>query len=68
MNSLVSIKSYGFEWHTEYGLSERQAAQRMREQGIDWAIISRFMRFGTELSLAYTSPVVLKRPPHLHRD
>src|SRR5512135_720449 len=39
MNSLVSIKSYGFEWYTEYGLSERQAAQRMREQGIDWAII-----------------------------
>lgn len=39
MNSLVSIKSYGFEWYTEYGLSERLAAQRMREQGIDWAII-----------------------------
>ena len=39
MNSLVSIKSYGFEWYTEYGLAEKLAAQRMREQGIDWAII-----------------------------
>ncbi len=39
MNSIVSIKSYGFEWYTEYGLSEQQAAQRMRGQGIDWAII-----------------------------
>ncbi len=43
MNSLVSIKSYGFEWYTEFGLDEKQAAQRMRAQAIDWAIIQNLL-------------------------
>ncbi len=39
MNKILSVKSYGFEWYTELGLSEREAAARMSGCGIDWAII-----------------------------
>ena len=39
MNGIVAVKSYGFEWHTTYGLTESEAAAAMARHGIDWAIV-----------------------------
>ncbi|GAB6902645.1 hypothetical protein [Kineosporia succinea] len=36
---VVAVKCYGYEWHTRYGLSDVQAADRMAAHGVDWALI-----------------------------
>jgi hypothetical protein len=39
MNRIVGVKNYGFDWFTEYGLSEAQAAEAMVRHGIDWTVV-----------------------------
>lgn len=36
---IVATKCYGYEWLTRYGLSDLEAADRMAEHGVDWALI-----------------------------
>jgi hypothetical protein len=36
VNRILGVKSYGFEWHLRYGLTEAQVARAMVRQGIDW--------------------------------
>ncbi|MCS5713177.1 hypothetical protein NVV95_01285 [Herbiconiux sp. CPCC 205716] len=36
---IIGVKCYGFEWNTRYGLSEVQAADRLRSHGVDWVIL-----------------------------
>lgn len=41
MNSapVIAVKCYGYAWMLEHGLSEAQAARRMHDHGIDWALL-----------------------------
>jgi hypothetical protein len=36
---IIAVKCYGYEWLTRYGLSDVEAADRMAEHGVDWALI-----------------------------
>lgn len=35
---ILGVKSYGWEWFTEFGLSMDQAADRLVQQGFDWVL------------------------------
>ena len=41
MNPIVGVKSYGWQWATDHGLSMAEAAQRMASHGVDWALVQR---------------------------
>ncbi len=38
MSPIVGVKAYGYEWSTVHGLDMAGAAQRLRAQGVDWAL------------------------------
>lgn len=39
MSPTIAVKCYGYEWMTELGLDEAQAARLMASHGVDWALI-----------------------------
>lgn len=39
MNRIVAMKSYGFEWTNQYGLTADQAAAAFVRQGVDWVLL-----------------------------
>lgn len=38
MSRIVGVKAYGWDWSTVYGLDMRGAAQKMKQQKIDWVL------------------------------
>ncbi len=40
---IIAVKCYGYAWMTEYGLGEDAAADRLREHGVDWALLQNRM-------------------------
>ncbi len=43
MNRIVGVKNYGFDWYTEYGLREADAADAMARHGISWVAVQNLM-------------------------
>jgi hypothetical protein len=39
VNTILGVKSYGFEWHLRHGLSETEVARAMVRQGFDWVAV-----------------------------
>lgn len=59
---LIAVKCYGYAWMLDHGLTERQAAVRLREHGVDWALLQ------NRLDPLPTSGVEQEPPAEAHDD